>query len=131
MARIISRCTCGTTTIRDYAEVTWVKVTDVRVRATQSQPAWIRLDTAEPVCLAYEQSGCGRCRWHPKGCNGLCPKCGNRMGHTFKRTDIKASFSERVKCGRKCHTATSASCDCECAGTNHGKALRIHQQVTV
>lgn len=126
MARIVSICgDCGTKTIRHYFEASmvpakWFK--GERIYAVK----WCHPSTGERVCLAYEQDGCGGCSWHPQGQPHVrCQNCGGQMRHHFKRADVKVTHSDRIKCGAKCHAATSDTCTCECDGMNHGKALRM------
>jgi len=46
-----------------------------------------------------------------------CTGCGGHLA-TFKV--VQGSFAAGIKCGGKCRNAVGPSCDCQCAGQNHG-----------
>lgn len=48
---------------------------------------------------------------------GSCLPCGHKM---TKVTEVKGTYSDKMTCGARCMNATGPSCECSCAGMNHG-----------
>ena len=38
----------------------------------------------------------------------------------YKKTKIRATYSEHTKCDARCTTAKGPACNCSCGGQNHG-----------
>lgn len=47
---------------------------------------------------------------------GLCPWCGESMGHGI----IYGTYNSEVECDARCTGAHGHNCECSCGGKNHG-----------
>lgn len=62
----------------------------------------------------------------PDGEHLRCPEPGcagaNGKPRAMRAFTVAGRFSDRIECGERCQSAIGPSCECRCAGENHGGA---------
>jgi hypothetical protein len=63
----------------------------------------------------------------PNGCTRGTNGNGTARRAWVQVKRIRGTFSETVQCGDRCTNAVGPSCDCHCAGTNHGAGHTLQE----
>ncbi|MEU0207361.1 hypothetical protein [Streptomyces canus] len=104
--RAVLTCTaCQNTGTRDFT----ITRTTTAYMGTLDTHTTVTVDGAERT-IRYERDT-ARALHRP------CPACGST---TVRAAIIKGTLNESKRCDARCLGARHASCDCSCAGKNHG-----------
>lgn len=87
----------------------WDVPADVRITNPHIIPSTLGVGRGLPLVAVMP-----RCTAHIDGLD-------RPSTHWIKFRPLNATYRDGIRCTKTCRNATSASCECECGGTNHGR----------